>query len=262
MKNKAILFAALLSFALSLIHQKSFALGFEVGVGYWGQTPSGALAYKPASATDKLDMKEDLKYDKEYRPFGRIKAELPLILPNIYLIATPIKFEETGSKDTDFTFGDITFNGKQSFDTMLKLDHYDIALYYPIPLIKTATLGKLNMELGINARIIDFEAEVSGSEAITGNSITESKKLTITVPMIYAGVQIKPFDKFSIEAEGRGIAYSANHYYDIIGRVKIKPVGPLFIAGGYRHEDIKIDVSDVEASVKFSGPFVEAGLDF
>jgi outer membrane protein len=262
MKNKAILFAALLCFALSLIHQKSFALGFEAGVGYWGQKPSGTLAYNPVSSSDKLDIEEDLNYDKEYRPFARVKIELPLTLPNIYLMATPMKFEETGSKDADFTFGDITLNGSQPFDAMLRLDHYDVALYYPIPMLKTASLGKFNVEFGINARIIDLEAEVSGSQAVTGTSVTESKKFTIPVPMIYAGVQIKPFDKFSIEAEGRGIAYHSNHYYDLIGRVKIKPVWPLFIAGGYRHEDIKIDVSDVEASVKFSGPFVEAGVEF
>jgi len=262
MKKKTILFAALLSFALSLIPRTSFALGIEAGAGYWGQKPSGTLAYKPSSTTDKLDIKEELKYDREYRPFARVKIELPLTLPNIYLMATPMKFEESGSKDADFTFGDITINGTQPFDTMLRLDHYDVALYYPIPLVKTASLGKLNVELGINARIIDLEAEVSGSQALTGTSVTESKRLTIPVPMIYAGVQIKPFDKLSIEAEGRGIAYHSNHYYDLIGRVKIKPVWLLFIAGGYRHEDIKIDVSDVEASVKFSGPFAEAGIEF
>lgn len=262
MNKKVILFAALLSVALLLIHQKSFALGIEAGVGYWGQDPSGDLAYKPESSSDRLDVEKDLKYKRKYRPFARIKAELPLILPNIYLAATPMKFEETGSKNTNITFGDQTFSGSQDLKTMFKLDHYDVALYYPVPLIKTATLGKLNVELGINARIIDFEAEVTGSDATTGTSITESKKLTIPVPMIYAGIQIKPFDKFSIEAEGRGIAYNSNHYYDLVGRVKIKPVWPIFIAGGYRHEDIKIDVSDVEASLKFSGPFLEAGLDF
>lgn len=261
MKKKTILFAALLCFALSLAHQKSFALGFEAGAGYWWHMPSGDMAFKPVSDADKLDIEDDLNYDKEYRPFARVKIELPLILPNIYLMATPMKFEETGSKDADFTFGDITVDGRKPFDTLLKLDHYDVALYYPIPLLKTASLGKLNVELGINARIIDLEAEVSGSEAVTGAPVTESKKLTLPVPMIYAGAQIKPIDKVSIEVEGRGIAYNSNHYYDLIGRIKIKPVWLLFIAGGYRHEDIKIDVSDVETSVKFSGPFIEAGLE-
>lgn len=262
MKKKALLLAALLIVASSFIHQKSFALGIEAGAGYWGHTPSGTLAYKPASDADRLDINDDLDYDKKYSPFARVKIELPLTLPNIYLMATSMKFDETGSKDADFTFGDITVNGRQSFETMLKLDHYDVALYYPVPLLKTASLGTLNLELGINARIIDLEAEVSGSQTVTGTLVKESKKLTIPVPMVYAGVHITPFDKFSIEAEGRGIAYNSNHYYDLIGRLKIRPVWLLFIAGGYRHEDIKIDVSDVEATLKFSGPFVEAGLEF
>lgn len=262
MKNKAILIAALFILGLLLTHQKSFALGFEAGAGYWGHNPSGDIAYKRSSSSDKLDIRGDLKYERKYRPFARAKIELPLVLPNIYLMATPMKFEESGSKDADFTFGDITINGRQSFKSMLQLDHYDVALYYPIPLVKTATLGVLGVELGINARIIDLEAEVSGSQTATGTSVTESKKLTIPVPMIYAGVQIKPTDELSIEAEGRGIAYNSNHYYDLIGRIKVKPVWLLFIAGGYRHEDVKIDVSDVEASVKFSGPFIEAGLEY
>ncbi|MCK5427171.1 MAG: hypothetical protein KAJ34_05705, partial [Thermodesulfovibrionia bacterium] len=60
----------------------------------------------------------------------------------------------------------------------------------------------------------------------------------------------------------RGIAYSSNHYYDIIGRVKIRPMGPVFIAGGYRLNDIKTDYSDVEASIKLRGPFIETGVMF
>ena len=36
----------------------------------------------------------------------------------------------------------------------------------------------------------------------------------------------------------------------------------LFIAGGWRYEDIAIDEKDIKAEVKFSGPFLEAGVDF
>jgi hypothetical protein len=80
--------------------------------------------------------------------------------------------------------------------------------------------------------------------------------------MIYLGAQLKPVKYLSLEAEARGIAYSSNHYYDLIGRLKVQPIGPVFIAGGYRYEDVKIDQSDVKAKITFQGPFLELGIVF
>lgn len=233
-------------------------LGLDVGVGYWQQTPSGTLGYKEVSPNDSLDLKNDLKYDKKSRPFVRIKAELPLILPNVYFMATPMSFDGTGTKNTSFKYAGQTFNANVPIQSKLKLDHYDLALFYPVPLLKTATLGMLNVELGLNARKIDFEGTVSQNSL----NLSESKSLSIFMPMVYAGIQVKPISLFSIEAEMRGIAIGQNHYYDYIGRVRVNPIPFVFIAGGYRSEDIKIDQSDVKASIKFGGPFVEAGLSF
>ena len=67
---------------------------------------------------------------------------MPLLIPNIYLMATPMEFEATGSKSVNFTFGDRTFTGNTNFTSSLQLDHYDIAFYYGLPFVKTATLGK------------------------------------------------------------------------------------------------------------------------
>jgi outer membrane protein len=157
-----------------------------------------------------------------------------------------------------FNYGGQTFNANVPFESKLKLDHYDLAVYYPIPLLKTATAGKLNVELGLNARKIDFEGTVD--QPSTG--VSASKDLTLYVPMVYVGVQIKPISAFSIEAEVRGISYSDNSYYDYIGRVKIKPIPLFYIAGGYRAETLEIDEEDVNVDLDFKGPFIEAGLSF
>ncbi|MBI4684188.1 MAG: TIGR04219 family outer membrane beta-barrel protein [Nitrospirae bacterium] len=234
------------------------AIGFEAAVGGWKQDPSGDISYKGQA----LDIDNELKYNSKTKVFGRVKIDMPLILPNIYLMATPMKFEADGSKTSNFTFGDKTFNYTAPFSSKINLDHYDVALYYGLPFIKTATAKKLNIDIGLNARIIDFKAEISGQDAATGLQIKESKSLTLPVPMLYVGVQIKPVSLLSVEAEARGIAYGSNHYYDLIGRLKVKPFGPVFLAGGYRLEDIKIDESNVKANIKFKGPFVEAGFEF
>jgi hypothetical protein len=80
--------------------------------------------------------------------------------------------------------------------------------------------------------------------------------------MLYAGLQFRPIKFIGVEVEGRGIAYRSNHYYDLIGRLKIMPFKPVFVSGGYRYEEVKIDVSDVDATLKFKGPFVEVGIEF
>lgn len=234
------------------------AIGIEASIGAWNQDPEGYVSYKATGTSDRLDIDQNLNYDKETKAFGRVKIDMPLVLPNIYFMATPSKFDGRGKKDVSFKFGDKTFNASVPLDSEVQLDHYDIALYYGIPGLKTLTLGILNVELGLNARIIDFSAKVD--QPSTGISASVSK--TIPVPMVYAGVQISPVDLLRIEGEFRGIAYSSNHYYDVIGRLKVRPVGPLFIAGGYRYEDVKIDYSDIESEFKLKGPFLEAGIEF
>ncbi|HUI44978.1 MAG TPA: TIGR04219 family outer membrane beta-barrel protein [Nitrospirota bacterium] len=257
MKKVHLYFVCLLVLSMVVIPYKAFAFfGVEAGVGYWRQAPSGTLEYKG----DSLDLKNDLNLGDKNQVFARVKIELPLVLPNIYLMATPMSFSGTNQLTRPITFGNTTFDANTPIQTKLKMDHYDVALYYPIPLLKTATAGILNAELGLNARQIIFDGSITGK--VLGVTETSSKSVTLYVPMIYAGVQVKPVSAFSIEGEIRGIAYGSNHYYDYIGRLKVMPFGPLFISGGYRSEQIKIDQSDVKTDAKFSGPFVEAGVIF
>jgi len=216
-----------------LVPEITSAVGLEVAVGGWRQDPSGDISYKGG----KLGLENELKYNSENKIFGRAKIDLPLWFPNIYLMATPIELEDEGTKSINFTFGDKTFTANIPFTSSIQADHYDICLYYGLPFLKKATLGKLNAELGLNGRIIDFNAKIDQ----TATGIKESKSLTFLVPMVYAGIQIKPVKFIGAEVEARGIAFSSNHYYDFIGRLKIKPFRPVFISGGYRYEDIKID---------------------
>lgn len=250
MKKLFILALSLFSLSLVVVPCKSFALGLEVGVGGWMQMQSGEIGYKPIAPTDTVDLGTNTKY----QPYGRIKVDTPLFLPNLYVQATPMNFDGSGNKT--FEFGGQTFTG--AYESKLKVNHYDVALYYSIPFLKTATLDILNIEIGINARVIDFKAEVR--EVATGISASES--LIIPVPMAYVGVQVKPIKAISLEAEGRGIAYSSNHYFDVVGRAKVTVYGPLFVAAGYRYEKMKIDYSDVRADVRAHGPFAEVGLSF
>jgi outer membrane protein len=233
------------------------AMWVEAAIGGWKQSPSGNIGYAPLTEADRLDLERDARYDDETRLFGRVKIDLPM-LPNIYLMATPVEFEGVGQRATSFQFGGQDFAADVPFSSKVVLDQYDLALYYCIPLLETATLNTLNIDLGINLRIID--ASVEASQEDTGRS--DSRSAVLPVPMIYLGVQIKPMDWLALEAEARGMAYSDNRYLDLIGRLKVSPMGPLFVAAGWRHQDVKIDARDIEADMKIKGPFAEAGFVF
>ncbi|WP_319522876.1 TIGR04219 family outer membrane beta-barrel protein [uncultured Desulfosarcina sp.] len=233
------------------------AAGVEFAVGGWIQEPSGSLGYKILSDNDILDVERDLGYDSESRITGRLKIDMPLMLPNIYLMATPMEFKAMGRKEGGFKFGDVFFD-PGPFETEIVLDNFDFGLYYGFPLLETATFDTLNIDIGLNIRFYDYDLRVW--QASTG--LNESENGIIPLPMVFLAVQLRPLDWLSFEAEGRGISYSGNDVYSLIGRVKFNFAGPFFVAGGYRYEKVDLDEKDVLADIEISGPFLEAGFSF
>ncbi|MDY6904682.1 MAG: TIGR04219 family outer membrane beta-barrel protein [Thermodesulfobacteriota bacterium] len=237
----------------------SHAIGIEAAVGGWDQDVQGDMSYKAISElTDTIDFENDLKLEDETRPMGRVKIDMPLVIPNIYLIYTPMEFEGVGDKDVNFKFGNQVFTQNTPIQSTFTMNQMDVGLFYSIPLLKMATFNKVNIDLGLNVKVADLEAEVK--DLTTGTR--ESESATVPVPMVYAGVQLKPVKKLSLEVEGRGIAYDDNHLYDLTGRLKYKVFGPLFLAGGYRYESIKLDEDDLKLDTSVDGVFLETGLEF
>jgi outer membrane protein len=254
MKKLSFFACAILSILLFVIPGRVLAAKFELAAGIWSQNPSGDFSYKG----DSLNVKDDLGFGEETKFLGRAKIEILLGLPSLYLMVTPMKFDGAESINEQFIFNNETFQANIPFTSSLQFDQYDVALYYGLPFLKMATAGVFNIDLGIGAKIIDSKAVIDQPD--TG--VSGSKSLTIGVPTVYVGVQANPVKLLGFEAEGRAGIYNSNHYYDLIGRLKIRPVGPLFIAGGYRYEEVKLDASGVKGKVTFKGPFVEAGLEF
>ena len=236
----------------------SFGFGFEFSLGAWYQQPSGTLSFDKTTNADDLDLESDLGYDDQWKPTGRLKIDMPFLIPNIYLMYTPMKWSETGSKDVDFSFGGENFQGNVDFDSELKMNHLDAALYYGIPGISTATADVLNIDLGLNFRLLDFRAEIEQKDF----DQKESESYLLPIPMVYGAAQIEPVNWLALDLEGRAIAYKNNHWVSLIARLKVMPFGPLFVAGGYRYDNVKIDYEDVDIDTDFKGPFAEAGFDF
>lgn len=228
------------------------AVGFEAALGIWYAEPGGGVGYKG----DPLDLKNDLSYSTALKYFGRARIELPLLFPNLYLMATPLSYEGTATRNISFTFGNQSFTAGTAFSSTVKMDHYDLALFYGIPFLKQATRGMLNLDVGFNMRAVDFQAKVSQG------SNMESKNLLIPVPMLFFAAQAKPLQSLSLEGEIRWIAINANRFYDLIGRVKYTFLNFAFVSAGYRHEEVIIDMHDIKSDVRFSGPLMELGLQF
>lgn len=258
MKNLILIISLTVLLALPATLFAMPLIDIEAAVGGWRQSPSGYFSYE---SDDRLDLESLLNYDDENQLFGRLKIGMPLAIPNIYLMASPMEFEETAVTDDFYEFGGIVITPDFRFQSKLVLDQYDVGLYYDIPLLETATLHRLNIELGLNARIYDAEASVV-QKTVPGIDVQESEKETILVPMLYLGVQFQPIEKLAFEGEFRGITYSDSDLYSLIGRVKLNTIGPFFLAGGYRYEAGESYDWDLEFDLDFKGPFLEAGISF
>ena len=254
---KKIIFTFFVIFILS-IPTASFAWGLEFAGGAWYQKPSGEMSFDKSTNEDDLDLEDDLNYDDKWKAFGRLIIDMPSFIPNIYLMYTPMKWDETGSKGVNFNFGGKEFQADVDFDSELKLNHFDVALFWGLPFINTATADVLNIDLGLNVRLMDVKAEIEQKDL----DLKESESYFLPLPILYTGVQIKPLKYLALECEGRGIGFRSNYYVSLIGRLKVKPYGPLFVAGGYRYDNVKIDYQDLDLDVEFEGPFAEAGFEF
>jgi outer membrane protein len=230
-------------------------------LGVWEQSPEGQLSFEEISEFDTLDLEDDLSYDDETRLFARLKIDMPAVIPNIYLMATPMDFDADSQLNRDVNFGGITIPINADFSSELILDHFDVALYYGIPGLETATADLLNVEIGINIRVYDFEGKVEILSGPTAGQ-TESEDFTAPVPMVYLAAQLRPLEKLAIEAEARGVIFGDDKGYSLIGRLKWKVFGPLFLAGGYRLDKIDVEEDDFKLDIDFSGVFAEAGVVF
>lgn len=259
--KKSMLLALVLILSQS-ITGNAFGLGAELAVGGWQQSLGGTLGYEIDDSDDIIDLEEDFDFDDELRLFGRANIDLPLFFPNIYLVAAPMEFDGTGSKSIQISYGDVEFAADAELDAVLTMNQYDISLYWGIPALKTATNGIFNVDVGINVRIIDLEASLSGEEAATSARVKESVSETVPLPMLYVAFQIEPIDEFAIAVEGRGLSIGDNKLYSIIGRLRYQFAGPVFAAAGYRFDTVEIDEEDILVDIDFSGPFAEIGLIF
>jgi hypothetical protein len=250
-----ILSACALSQALPLFNVSIDAGGVE-------QDPSGFVSYEAQGSNDYIDLKSDAHFSQRTRPYVgvRITNNLP-ILPNLKLDYMPMSFSGYGTLNRQITFGGTTYKAKANFNLYAKMNRFDILAYYHLPFISTATKDMLKVRLGLNVRVVDFSETFTGNNAyINGQSVggyyTESKSLTVPIPMGHVGVTFSPIKQVSLVGDLNYVSYGSNNYYDYNAGLRLSPAGLFksaivpFVQVGYRYEKLKIDQSSVYADVK------------
>jgi outer membrane protein len=242
---------------------------FEMSIGVIQQKPRGYVSYKPLQDVDKIDVKNDAHLGDKTKPWVKLKLEHSIpVLPNIKLAYMPMKFDGSGVLTRDINWGGHTYQANADFNLSVKLDRVDTTLYYNLPFVKTATNGKLDVELGLNIRTVMFDGKLSGKEKNTNQSISKSKSITLPIPMGHLAAEIRSINQVSLVGELNYISYSNDTYYDYaVGlrlnshgfvQTKLKP----FVEVGYRYEKLKLDEESVKADLKVKGLYALVGLRF
>ena len=245
------------------------AVTISGGAGAWREKPSGWIEYTESniygtgvSATTRVDVKDDLHLSDKTRASGWFKISGIPILPDVKVRYTPMRFTGSGYATTTFTFGNITVPAGTKVDSKLEANQVDVTLTYNFPLVGTATGGRVNLQWGLNVKVIDGYAKVKYLDPTSGWK-EDSKSATIPVPMAHLEGELRPIDLIGLSFEGNWIGYSGSQFYDLVGELKVYPVKRLFVGAGYRYQRLKIDdISDVSADLKVKGPFFEAGFVF
>jgi outer membrane protein len=152
-------------FLLAGSSKAGLLIDFEASIGLIQQKPRGYVSYEPIQDSDKIDVKNDAHLGDKTKPWVKLKLEHSIpVLPNIKLAYMPMKFDGSGILTREINWGGRTYKANADFNLSVKLDRVDTTLYYNLPFIKTATAGKLDVELGLNIRTVMFDGKLNGTE--------------------------------------------------------------------------------------------------
>jgi outer membrane protein len=248
MKMKRVMIFCIFAVVFSCVN--SYAgetLLVQAAAGGWYASPSGETGWQSPS---DISFSDNLGYDEVLSPEGRIKAYLP-VLPNIYVMGAGVNVDGKGKK-SGFGFGGQTFT--DTFSSELTLNKYDFGIFFQVPFLKLATLNTLNIEAGANMRLIDAEMTIQDAEK------TMSKSAQTWVPMLFGAAELRIGGGFSIEAEARLSSYDNQQWFSGIARMKQDIAHLLFIAGGYRYDDMDMETDGLKIDTEIKGPFLEIGF--
>lgn len=249
---KKIVLSSIATLAIFSQANAGMLLDITAGAGTWNAAPSGDMRYSGST----IDLENDLKLEKNsdnYYVYVDVDHAVP-VLPNVRIERQELKTTGTANL-ANIQFGNQSFNLNTT--TNMDLSQNDYSFYWGIPGLNLASIGMIDIGLGINVKQFDGSIELQDS---TGNK--EVVALNYFVPMGYASLTIDPpvipakfFTSYKV------ISYQDSGLRDFMAKVMINLPIPLPLIDftfdlGYKEQSLKIDESlsdDINTDIKFSG---------
>jgi len=250
---KKIIFAALLTGAASTATAAPL-IDLYGGVYTWNAKPSGSIA---SHGEGKVDFKDDLNFGSDNTMVMYLGLEhfVPLV-PNVRLRHMGMKDSANGTLSHEVTIDDKQFTGSTSVHSKYDIDMTDLTLYY------TPWKTLVKIDAGLTVRQLDAKFSVSGK--IDDKHETADLSAKETIPLLHLGVSGKlPFTGFYAGAEVNRISYSSNRFGDYHAKIGWRSKYLLGVEAGYSQVSLKLDdVSDIDSSLDWKGPYVTLSLSF
>ncbi len=226
-----------------------------LGGGIWDWGISGSIRYDVTgnnSNKTEADLQRDLHLQDDSQSFGYLVIEHPIpVLPNIRIARTTLNTQGSGNTTVAFTYGNTTYSVNESLTTKLNLDQTDFTLYYEV------LDNVVGLDIGLNAKNID------GSASITYSGGTENDSVSVTIPMLYAAIDIQTGYGITLGAQGNFVSYDGSSITDYNAYVRYTSDYLLGVELGYRKQSYELDdLDDTYGTIEFSGPYAALFLHF
>ncbi|WP_328189274.1 TIGR04219 family outer membrane beta-barrel protein [Marinobacter sp. OP 3.4] len=220
-------------------------MGIGATIGYWDSDLSGTAA----SGSDRVDVENelDLSNNDEVNLSAFLEHPVPL-LPNVRL--SYVRIDQTGRGELSSGFDGVPAG--VPVDSELDWRQTDLTLYYEI------LDNWVNLDLGLTARDLDAELEVSDEAGLT-RSTTD---VDAVVPMVYAASRFDlPLTGLSVGVSGNLVSYGGDslYDYDLFGQYQIYGVQ---VRAGYREMAVDYEDGDDSLDIDVGGPFASVGFNF
>ncbi len=221
-------------------------LGFGASIGYWDSDLSGEAAKGGDRANVENDL--DLSNNNEANLAGYLEHPVPL-LPNVRL--SYVRIDQSGRGELSTGFDGLPAG--VPVDSRLDWRQTDLTFYYEV------LDNWLNLDLGLTARDLDAELEVS--DTATGTNTSETN-IDAVVPMVYAAGRFDlPLTGVSAGVSGNVISYDGDsvYDYDIYGQYELVGVQ---LRAGYREMAVDYEDGNERLDIDVGGPFASVGFSF
>jgi len=226
---------------------KADALGLFLGVSGWHAENTGDVQ----SGANPVDVEKDLGLDTEtlVQAYFAFDHFIPLI-PNVRLQYTDLSYE--GDGELNQGFDGVNFNGPVA--TEFDISQIDLIAYWRL------LDNIVNLDLGLQVAKFDGDMNISQADP-SSNASTTSVDETIPMAYVSAGVDL-PFIDLSLtgslstgsntDNQATDFKISLNYEIDTIGAEL-----------GWRRFELELDdVSNVDADLELSGPYLGVSIHF